>query len=428
MGCSQTNTNLNFKGTINTLKSNNLLNYNYDKGFKNYNNSTDNFFDIFNKNLIDEITRISESPPNLFPTKVDNLWNDHKSYFLKKKMEKAQIEHMVLLQLANLFLLNNKKKILYEVDVHNVLSKIIKEHFIVVDSHKHSFKQIEENEINKLISILSSDGLLPKKQKVFNLYLDKHFNETKYYKSSIYDHILFSDEFKPESINIICTPLLLKYTTLIDMICENIKHSERLYFLNVLIHPAESNKLNIVSYIENFNFDPLMYGILCKILYATLKNINCISFFSLSISNSCKIVMPPELGNILLDIVEYDNLVGLWLGKFSFSNEFFKLLKEKVIELKKLKYLGINGNNINPEIIESLIEIIKNNKSIELLVFNGLNFSHFKNKLHLLKNELQKNECNILTTYINNKYCSAELIEDDSNELENKIGGVFINK
>ena len=420
MGCSQA-TVLNFISQNTKSSQIQTTSYDFEKSKIIYDKAKDSFFNLFDEESIEIINKISEGPVDKIEEGIKSLWKEKKKSIRKnEKIDYETLENIVLIELSRKYLLAKGKSFISETDLFSLFESKIKFQFLLKakDGKTESFSEKQLKFINSFLE--ENEIYFPRKQKVMTFYLEKHFPITRYYKSSIYEHFLFSEEFKPESLNVYFTPLLFKYDIMIDILSEIIRNKS-LYFLNVIVHSVQNNDTERNNYLDSFNFDNNMYGKLLQLLNSAKEN-KSLKVLSLSMSKPFKIVMPPECSNIILEILKKDNLIGLWLGKFIFSNEFYSLLENILASLKKLIFLGINSKYVSEEGLISLNNIISKNSSIKVFVLAGVNYSYYPTEFDGLKLEIEGSK-HMEMFYYNKSLLNIEYIDSDEPP---KTGGMLI--
>lgn len=195
------------------------------------------------------------------------------------------------------------------------------------------------------------------------------------YDDSIYPTAIF--------LNLNFEVLNSKYLT--DF-CEALVYNNKLTFIAILLNPLTVNKSTYKKYLYNMN--PLMYSNLFKIFEATKnnKNIRHLIFTSL-IDN--KIVLAPEISNIILQIITEDNLFGFYLGKISLTENFLEETFSIFANLQKLKYFCFDIGGLNTSLYKHLRYCLSKNRVLELIGFLGFVFD--QDELISLKENLKRN-------------------------------------
>ncbi len=411
MGCTSNNVLEHHKITYDNTKSSS---FNYDNYEKLYSDAKINFFDIFDEESIERINRISEGPVEKIEDEIKKLIKEKRKQMSKNmRLSKDELFEVILLEISKKYLTMKESLYYQEYDVFSIIEQKVKAYFLVNNKDK-----VERMNIKDVSEFLESiEVAFPKKQKVLNFFLDKTYSIIKYYKRSLFVHMLLSEELKPDSLNIYFTPLLFKSIEVIDIL-EYIVRKRQLNFLNIMIHPIQAKEdMNSKVSLDSFNFDSSMYGKIITILNSALDN-NSIKVLSLSITKNFKVVVPPEVSDLILKIIEKDNLIGLWLGRLSFANSFYSNLERIICNNTNLSFIGINSDSISKEGMEHLTNILQKTASLKVIILSGMNFPN-ESEMDEISSLVKKNK-SIHFLYYNRLRLN---IEDLDQEEPPKRGG-----
>eukprot|EP00340_Litonotus_pictus_P003928 CAMPEP_0170526076 /NCGR_PEP_ID=MMETSP0209-20121228/11543_1 /TAXON_ID=665100 ORGANISM="Litonotus pictus, Strain P1" /NCGR_SAMPLE_ID=MMETSP0209 /ASSEMBLY_ACC=CAM_ASM_000301 /LENGTH=140 /DNA_ID=CAMNT_0010815719 /DNA_START=304 /DNA_END=723 /DNA_ORIENTATION=- len=130
--------------------------------------------------------------------------------------------------------------------------------------------------------------IFPFKLKFFSLLIERDKSVTKFYNNTIYQHLLFSDQFSPQSLNLYLSPEFFNNGDVSLYFAEIIKRRNPLYFVSMIVYP-----LGKKHEVDNYNLDSEMYGKLFGLI-RNLKQNESIKVLAFSINGPNKIVVPPE--------------------------------------------------------------------------------------------------------------------------------------
>lgn len=392
----------------------------YNEGKKEFIYIKEVFFDVFNDILLKKLNIISDLPSSTLDKEIKSFYKEEKKNIKSNiKISKARFEKMVYYEISRKYLLGST--ILKEYDIYQILENRLKSHFTVIRKERKN-DTINKSELKWFSDLFDSIELgFARRQKVLNVYIDKDYSITKHYKQTLYEHFLYNDDFKVDSINLFLTPLLFTCDEILYVLCEILKQKE-ISFINLIIHPVEQQTNTNTSYIEYFNMDSTMYGKLILIISSLSKN-KSIKFLSLSMTKASKVLIPPELSILLMKFMNKDTLVGLWLGKFQFSNQFLFDMKDFLSSSKNMKFLGLNFDCLEMEGMSCIKEIISKSKSLKGISITGMSLFDDEKEYKELVSNVMKNET-LEMCYYNKSILNIEFL-DDKDELT-KTGGVFL--
>lgn len=413
MGCNVSNVLLNFRQEERRL---NRFSFEYDKTSKYYQNAGEKIMDLFKKPEAKEFQQsIFESQGQDHIKLIRDFYDKHRKLCRDLKIESLEeLEYYILLELSKKYFENNEKLRTQKTNIFSLIKTIFKTKYLDLELPKENKKELVDIVLN---SIKDKEEYFPHMQNFYSLNIEKDYTQTKYFKAYNYQHLLFNDDLKPDSLNLFLTPLFFSNKSIIIYFTEIIKRTNPLYFLSLVVN---SINLNSSLKTENFNLDCQMYSNLNWILTSVLAN-ESLKVLAFSIYGNNKIVVPPEMSKVLLDIIRKDSLIGLYLGKWYFSKQFFADLFKIISGLNNLNYLALNFNHNNDkEFKKDLNQLIFKNNSLKVILISGINYSDSRTEWDNLISNANKNS-NIEVLYHNNNLKDLENIKEGEEENQSMI-------
>lgn len=416
MGCSDSST---FRYKKNDGKPEEQKSPPYEERLKEFKDSHEKFEkNILNLDIMKYLSEIEEGPASEMDKKLDALWDIEKSNFKKAGFEYDSFKKL-LLQFLSLKYIEKKIGGIRDKELFNFLQELISERmFVNKFKADHKCDPMDKKDVKIVVDILKAhEGHFPRTQKCLSYLIDEHYKISQFYKDSLSDVLVYSSNIKIEALNIYLTPKLFSLDISSTKIHEMVQYNQSLYTLSLLIHPVDENG----NFYSTFNMDIVMWSQLKKILQGASKNEN-IRAISLSMTKNYKIIVPPEISDILVEILDKDQLKGLWLGKFKFSKKGFNEMSEAIIKSKKLTFFGINSSFTQVENIKMINYILYNNNSIEFMISAGIDYTECMEVWEELC-EIIKDHHKLKMLYFNPKRLKFEREYKDN---EAKMGGILL--
>lgn len=411
MGCSGSNVYFDFKHD-NKKKHSNYINF--EKSSSYYQAAENQSIELIKnesaKQFFSEIIQASGAD---YAKLIKGFFKENKKILHKEGIkDQEELEYTVLLYLSRNYLETNKEDSITSLNFFTYAVELINNKFLDVELDKKSKKSV----VSVYEEFLSSlESTFPRKLKFYSLFIEKTYSDTKNFKGFIYEHFLFSKYFTVESLNIYLTPSFFSNEKVCRYFSEIVKKTNPLYFLSLLIYPIDKNK----ELVENFNLDSKMYGVLLDLIESACEN-ESIKVLALSIKEHYKILIPPELSEKLLTLIRKDNLIGLYLGKFTFSKTFYTELFEDLSNLKNLKFLAINCYNSDKEFLKNLNNAVYTNTSLSVLLLSGTGFEDMYIEYEQLKYIItEKRSLNLV-------YSNANIKNVESESQEENVHGSYL--
>jgi hypothetical protein len=199
------------------------------------------------------------------------------------------------------------------------------------------------------------------------------------------DKLRYDDSSFPTAIFLHLNFESLNNDLLIDF-AEAILYNTKLSFLAIILDPLTINKLNKKKYLYSMN--PFMFKNLYKIFEAAKNNRNIKHLIFTSTLES-KIILAPEISNIIVKKLVEDNLLSFHIGKILLTENFLKEVFSTLGTLKKLKYISFELGGLNNRLLDHLKSCIGKNRSLEIIGFSGFKIS--EEDMILLKSLMKKN-------------------------------------
>lgn len=193
----------------------------------------------------------------------------------------------------------------------------------------------------------------------------------------------YHKDHQPKIMTVIISQKFLKNMDIALDVANIIETSPTIQVVILLLYPTDANG-NVVN---SFGFDAAEYKIVFRLVQGVAKNRQIKAFFFHSIKNY-KIVIAPEIYNLIIQKLQSETLVAFHLGGFTFSRVFMKKLLFQIISTKSMLFLSLHSDKM-PKILNSVIlQTIENNASLTALALTGFNIrenssiiTEFKSKL-----------------------------------------------
>lgn len=386
-----------------------------------FTHDTQNFFHVFDQDIMLAIDKVSDGPVNEISEGIKKIYKEFKSNF--KKLTFEEVENMILLEISRQYIISRDNEAIGDFEVFGLLLDMVKSHFKIKKAAK--IDCISKDELERFEEFLESIEVnFPRKQRVFCFFLEKEYSITRYYKLQIYHHLLFSKEIKYDSIHVYLTPMLFSNDDIAQWIINILRYRQPLNFVSLIIHPIifdtkRSGGTNS-RFIDPYNLDISSFCVMMRMLESIEEN-NSIKLLALSMTNFSKISIPPEVSDVLLKVISQDKLVGLWLGKFHFSVEFYQGLMKILPKLKKLAFLGLNIENLNSSTISHMCSLLSSNINSRGIALTGMDLCA-STDWNIIRSSVEKNK-NIELFYHSNTRSDIDTMQPN---IDERIHGILI--
>ena len=392
----------------------------YEVERKKYHDSFDIAFKLFTDDCNERFAgEISEASHSEVLRIAKNYYEDNKKT-LKKDYAIDDLKELIyvcLIQVSYEYFEKNPEMAINELDLMTHATNIFKKSFFddpkINEIKKDLINCFDNNleEINKEITF---------KLKFYNLYIERENNITKYFDFIHYEHILYSEKFELEALNVYLTPSFFASGKVISYTSEIILRKP-IQYLSLILNAIDTKSKEGIKKLDNLNLDPKMYGDLKELLESTSKN-KTMKIFLFGIDGENKIIVPPEISLHILELVKKDQLIGLYLGRWIFSKLFFQELIESVKELKNLKVLILNTTNVDKKISENISHTLKKNTSLKIVLLSGiLDLDPYI--IEEFKKPMAKS--NIKMLYLNSKIKNLEELHSEETDNNKKAKWLF---
>ena len=340
-------------------------------------NVSDNFL---SENLNELTSKLLYTKTDFIKSNIDKVWDKNQVQLEENLITKKMLENSFYILLGeNLikeeFVIKNNDLISY---FNNLISKknLIEQSELQIILDTFNDPNIELIKQDKILNIEinlpgGSNGKTKIEDlKILNYALDTLRYDDTSYPNAIFLHLNFDN---------------LNSDFIIDL-SEAIAYNTKLTFLAIIINPLTHSLSTSKKYLYNMN--PLMYRNLFKILEG-VKNNKTIKHLVITSTMESKIILAPEISNLLVKKLSDDNLFGFYFGKILVTENFLKDIISSFPILTKLKYFCLDISSFNARLGDLVKSSIIKNRSIEL--FGLLGFKYSEDELFLLKEEIKRN-------------------------------------
>jgi hypothetical protein len=245
------------------------------------------------------------------------------------------------------------------------------------DGYDMSFKTAEEANIfstgNKTkdyakLLVDNFSRLFPKIQKGVFLNLNDQDIDVNLL-NAILINFKFNLSFSVQALSLVSNNFLLKNPEICHSVSEVIDCDKNL--ISFLLHVFDDEDKHIT---QN------MLGNLSPIFHSLTRNEN-IKFLLIQTVKSGVLTLTQEMESCIISLLQSDSLLGLYLGKFNFSDNFISELGKCIASSKNLKFLLIESKISNLNLLDDLvIHGIGRNRSIHIAIVAGFDISESKSR------------------------------------------------
>lgn len=334
---------------------------------------------IMSESLLQLVSKLLTAKENIIKSNLERIWEKNLAKFEENKITQKMFENSFYILLGEslinkYFLIENKNIASY---LNNFLS---------------SKNSLSKSELETLTLALSDPSLELISHDCI-MHVDLSFSGTESFKiedlrilKNVVDKLRYDEANFPSALFLhVNFETLTNSELLLDFI-EAITKNTKLSFFAIVLNPLAVSKENNKKYLYSMN--PFMYRSLFKVFEAVKSN-KSIRHLVFTSSIESKIILAPEISNLILRKIAEDNLYGFYLGKILLTESFLKEVFSALANLNKLKYFCLDISGFNNRLSAHLNSVIARNRSLEIIGFLG--FKYNEDNLKSFKNELKRN-------------------------------------
>lgn len=350
---------------------------NYDDYKKNYENSSEILMKIFENFDVKELIKDDKSNT---PEEINNaikLFHKDNSSKLDSIGVKSfdQFKFIILLEKSKNFLKSNKRLSIREMDYIELTKEIFNINYLGDIGKKFESKLIIK--FDQFLEKLSYE--VPQKMSTFILNMERSFEKVSVFNEVIYEHFLFSDKFKIESLILNLTDKFFSNNMAITYFSSIIERVKPLYNLALMVNfkPYDyRGKKRDEEELQNYSksLDSSSYYVLQILIKRAILNETIKVFAIGSLYKNFQLVATPEINKLLINLIKQDSLVVLVLQHIKLSQKFYKEFCEILPTLKKLKVLVLNSDITDSHFKENCQNLFSKLKSLQMIFIHGLNY------------------------------------------------------
>jgi hypothetical protein len=314
---------------------------------------------LTNKTFLDDLDQLEQSK-DLLTNNIDILWEKYKDAFLQAEINHNDYKLLIVELMAEQIIIENfgyKEQNVFKF-VGTLLGTVFK---ISADDKKLLYDVLTENE---------GEYLRMQKCFIYDIALHQRIEKNflnMYYKG-IHNNLKFNKKFDQNAIAIVLTPQLLGNENIMRDLPEIIQYADNLNTVAITLHPISESGV----YLSQYNLTPLYYSHMMR-LFKAIKDNRRVQTVIFTCAKDYKIILPPEITKILIDKVDDDSLMGLYIGNFMLSPNFIDQFWKAVIHLKNLMFLGYNVSQ-SEIYLEKIKDGVLKNKSLQIISLSGFEF------------------------------------------------------
>jgi len=313
-------------------------------------------FSLISQHCQGTINEISEGPHSTMDVEVKKSYDKYKSEIKKLKISKDDF---------------------YTLMFEEVSKKSLQENFLIKDFEvfheiQDLFEKIYKDDINKINECKKVLDLFQKdfedNLKIIVYDINAPYNKTLSLNCvlGINRNIKFKSDYQPDAFNLILTPFILDNEYLINDIAEIIQNVKSIHIVSIILNPIDERG----NEFEKFNFNISNHRMFNKLLNAIYKNRNIKAVFLQCLSEH-RIILSPESSNNIINKLQSETLVALYLGKFQMSDEFLNKIFFLLQSTKSLLYLGIDTKKIWRFLLSKILPSLEKNKTLKAISLTG---------------------------------------------------------
>lgn len=352
---------------------------------------------ISSESLMQLANKLLTAKKDLIKSNLDRIWEKNAAKLEENLITPKMFESSFYILLgesliSNHFLIENKNLASYlnnflssknflSAEELDTLTQILSDPNLELISHE-SIMHIDLSLINNnnssnnnninISNGLNNNSIKLEDAKIIKKAVDKLRYDEANFPSAVFLHINFD--------------ILTSKSDLLTDFLEVISRNNKLTFFAVILNPLALSKENNKKYL--FTMNPFMYMNLFKIFEA-VKNNKSIKHLVFTANIQSKIILAPEISNLILKKIAEDNLFGIYIGKILLTETFLKDFFSQLGNLNKLKYFCFDISGFNQRLSSHLNTVIGTNRSLEIIGFLGFKFN--EEDFKALKNCLKRN-------------------------------------
>jgi len=338
---------------------------------------------IISESVLQLASKLLTAKEDLIKSNLERIWEKNSTKFQENKITQKMFESSFYILLGESLI--NKHFLIENNNLASYLNNFLSSKKIISKSELETLSLTLSDPSLELISHSSimhvylspdaADSCIKVEDKILKSAMDKLRYDEAHFPSALFLHVNFE--------------ALTSNALMLDFL-EAISKNSKLSFFAIVLNPLavggkDGNNSN-KKYLYSMN--PFMYKNLFKVFEAVKSN-KSIKHFVFTASIESKIILAPEISNLILRKITEDNLFGFYLGKVLLTESFLKEVFSAIANLNKLKYFCIDVSGLNNRLCSHLNSVIGSNRSLELVGFLGFKYNedNFKN----FKNEMKRN-------------------------------------
>jgi hypothetical protein len=327
---------------------------------------------ITNKAFLDDLEQL-ERNKDLLSKNIEILWEKYKDSFHHAEIKHEDYKLLIVELIAEKIITENFGY--KEFNVFKYIGTLLGTVFnISPDDKKILYDILTEQE---------GEYLRMQKGFIYDISLRNKIDPnllTMYYKG-IHNNLKFNKKFDAQALVIVLTPQLLNNLDLMRDLPEIIQYADNLNTVAITLHPISDSGI----YFSQYNLTPLYYSHIMK-LFRAIKDNHRIKTVVFTCAKDYKIILPPEITKIIIDKVDDDSLMGLYLGNFHLSPTFIDHFWKVVIHLNNLLFLGYNIPQ-SEIYLEKIKDGVLKNKSLKIVTLSGFEFDELEGYRKMLSTQ-----------------------------------------